>query len=64
LSAQALRYVDAIWSLPPEEIAPPETPGVADELARFHYGLIQEQLEKDLKSHRVLEDLLRESRDR
>ena len=64
LSAQALRYVDAIWSQPPEEIEPPEAPSVLRELGRFHYGLIQEQLEKDLKSYRVLEDLLRESQDR
>jgi len=64
LSAGTLRYVDAIWSEPPEEIAPPEAVSVLGELARFHHGLIQEQLEKDLKSYRVLQDLSRGSRDR
>ena len=32
---------------------------VLRELGTFHYRLIQEQLEKDLKSHQVFEDLLR-----
>jgi DNA repair protein RecO len=58
LSPESIRYIDAIWKLPPEEIAPPESPGALRELGVFHYRMIQEQLEKDLKSHQVLEDLL------
>lgn len=61
LSPESVRYVDAIWSQPPGDLAPPEAPNVLQELGVFHYRLIQEQLEKDLKSYRVLEDLLRES---
>ena len=58
LSPQAVRFTESIWKQPPEEIAPPDSPKVLRELGAFHYRLIQEQLEKDLKSHQVFEDLL------
>ncbi len=64
LSPQSVRYVDAIWKQRPEELAPPSSPNVLRELGVFHYRLIQEQLEKDLKSHQVLEDLMRLSQGR
>jgi len=64
LSPQSLRFVDAIWQEPPEELAPPESPNVLRELGVFHYRIIQELLDKDVKSHQVLEDLLRESQGR
>jgi len=61
LSAQSVRYIELMWSTRPEEIAPPDSPKVLRDLGVFHYRLIQEQLDKDLKSHQVLEDMLRES---
>lgn len=61
LSPQSVRYVESIWTKRPEELAPPDAPTVLRELGAFHYRLIQEQLEKDLKSHQVLEDMLHES---
>lgn len=60
LSADAVRYLETMWKLPPSELEPPGSPTVLRELGVFHYRLIQEQLEKDLKSHQVLEDLLRQ----
>jgi DNA repair protein RecO (recombination protein O) len=64
LSAAAVRFLEAIWKQPPESLAPPEAPSALRELGVFHYRLIQEQLEKDLKSHQVLEDMLRQGHDR
>ena len=64
LSPRAFAFVEAIWREPPDAVSPPEAPGVLSELGVFHYRLIQEQLEKDLKSHRVLKDLLRHEKGR
>jgi len=64
LSADVLTYLQQIWAKPPAQLAAPEIPKVLRELGAFQYRLIQEQLEKDLKSHRVLEDLMREDRRR
>lgn len=58
LSAEAVRYTESMWKHSPGEVAPPDSPKVLRELGAFHYRLIQEQLEKDLKSHQVLEDML------
>ena len=60
LSPQALGYLDQIWTQPPEGLPPPETSRVLRELSVFHNRLIQEQLDKDLRSRQVLEDLLHE----
>ncbi len=62
LAAETLAYLERIWKTPPSGIAAPGTAKVLRELGQFHYRLIQQQLEKDLKSHRVLEDLLEEAR--
>ena len=62
LSGDALSYLQRIWATPPAKLEEPQAPRVLRELGVFHYHLIQEQLEKDLKSHRVLEDLLKEER--
>lgn len=62
LSATSVRYLEAIWKHPPEKLDPPASPVVLRELGVFHYRLIREQLEKDLKSHQVLEDLLSQER--
>jgi DNA repair protein RecO (recombination protein O) len=63
LSPESLLFLEDIWRLPPDEIdaAPPR---VLSELREFHYRLVQEHLEKDLKSHHVLEEMLRENRER
>ena len=62
LSADALSYLEAIWAKPPAEMRAPARDGVLRELGFFHHHLIQEQLEKDLKSYRVLENMLKEER--
>lgn len=59
LSPKALQYLELMWKTAPDALAPPETEDVLRELGSFHYRLMQEQLEKDLKSHQVFEDLLR-----
>ena len=59
LSPKALQYLEVMWKTAPDALAPPETEDVLRELGSFHYRLMQEQLEKDLKSHQVFEDLLR-----
>jgi len=61
LSPPSVRYIEEMWTTPPEKLDPPEMPDVLRELGTFHYRMIQEQLEKDLKSHQVLEDMLHES---
>lgn len=60
LSSPAVRYLETIWTEPPDSLAPPDPRSVLRELGAFHYRLIQDQLEKDLKSHRVFEEMLRE----
>ncbi len=61
LSASSLLFLEEVWRLPPDKIDP-AGPGVLSELREFHYRLMQEHLEKDLKSHHVLEEMLRETR--
>ena len=63
LSTQSLRFLDDAWRSPPEEMRT-GSPRVLTELGEFHYRLVQEHLEKDLKSHHVLEEMLREERGR
>ena len=60
LSPATVRYLETIWKEPPETLEPPQQASVLRELGVFHYRMIQEQLEKDLKSHQVLEDMLRQ----
>jgi DNA repair protein RecO (recombination protein O) len=59
LSPESLQFLEEVWSRAPEEVAAPR-PGVLQELSAFHYRLVQEQVEKELKSHQVLEEMLRE----
>jgi DNA repair protein RecO (recombination protein O) len=61
ISSESLQFLEEVWARPPEEVAPPR-PGVLRELGGFHYRLVQEHVEKELKSHQVLEDMLREGR--
>lgn len=59
LSPESIRFLEGVWSHPPEAVAPPGAKGVLAELSTFQYRLIQDHLEKDLKSHHVLEEMLR-----
>jgi DNA repair protein RecO len=60
LSPEAAATLDAFWKRPPSELAAGATK-VLRELGAFHYRLVQEHLEKDLKSHQVFEDMIRGS---
>lgn len=59
LSPESLRFLELVWKLPPEEIGPPGSARVLSELGSLHYRLVLDHLEKELKSHPVLEQMLR-----
>ncbi len=59
ISRESLAFIEDVWREPPEGVKPPISK-VVRELAVLHYRIIQQQLEKDLKSHQVLQDLLHE----
>jgi DNA repair protein RecO (recombination protein O) len=59
LSPESFQFLEEVWRRPPEEVAAPR-PSVLKELGSFHYRLVQEHVEKELKSHQVLEEMLRE----
>lgn len=61
ISPESLLFLDDVWRMPPEKVEAAR-PKVLAELGEFHYRLMQEHLEKDLKSHHVLEEMLRETR--
>jgi DNA repair protein RecO (recombination protein O) len=63
LSPPSLHFLDDVWRLPPDELEAAD-PRVLSELREFHYRLMQEHLEKDLKSHHVLQEMLREAKGR
>jgi DNA repair protein RecO (recombination protein O) len=63
LSSDSLAFLDDVWRLPPDKVEAAR-PKVLSELNEFHYRLMQEHLEKDLKSHHVLEEMLREAKGR
>jgi DNA repair protein RecO (recombination protein O) len=59
LSPEAVVALEAIWTRPPRDIEAPSS-RVLRELGVFHYRLMQEHLEKDLRSHQVFEEMIRE----
>jgi DNA repair protein RecO (recombination protein O) len=59
ISRESLAFIEEVWRNPPESVRPP-TSKVVRELSVLHYRIIRQQLEKELKSHQVLQDLLRE----
>ena len=61
LSPESLAFLEEVWRSPPDEIHAARAK-VLSELREFHYRLMQEHLEKDLKSHHVLEEMLRGER--
>jgi DNA repair protein RecO (recombination protein O) len=58
LSPEAVSALEEIWKLSPAALGA-GSPRVLRELGVFHYRLMQEHLERDLKSHHVFEDMLR-----
>ena len=59
ISRESLGFIEDVWREPPDKVRPPISK-VVRELTTLHYRIIQQQLEKGLKSHQVLQDLLRE----
>ena len=59
LSVDSLRFLEKIWKLPPEEVSPPAAAHVLRELGALHYRMVQVNLEKELRSHQILEEMLR-----
>jgi DNA repair protein RecO (recombination protein O) len=59
LSPDAVRFIESVWKHPPGVVEPPRAKGALAELSAFHYRLIQDHLEKELRSHHVLEEMLR-----
>jgi DNA repair protein RecO (recombination protein O) len=59
LSRESLLFLDEVWSTPPERVEPPRAAHVLAELSSLHHRLAQEHLERELKSHHVLEEMLR-----
>lgn len=58
MSPATLRHLKEIWQKPPDKLDDPPH-GVSVELARLHRRLIAQQLDKDLSSAQVLDDLMR-----
>ena len=59
LSPSTFRYLNEIWQRPPGELAAPTEKKVLTELAMLHRKLVAQQLDKDLASLQVLDDLIR-----
>jgi hypothetical protein len=57
-----MEFLDRIWREPPGSIADPAGKHVLDELAVLHQKLVQEQIDKELSSHQILQDMVRQER--
>jgi DNA repair protein RecO (recombination protein O) len=64
LSPETLEFLQRIWNEPPQSLPPPVKTQVLGELAVLHQKLITQQLEKELRSYQVLQDLVRIERKR
>jgi DNA repair protein RecO (recombination protein O) len=64
LSPETLGFLQRIWNEPPQSLPPPLRKQVLGELEVLHQKLITQQLEKELRSHQVLQDLVRIERKR
>lgn len=62
LSPESLRYLQQIWHSPPAKLPAPDRRHVLGELAGLHRKLVGEQIDKELNSLQVLEDLMRQER--
>jgi DNA repair protein RecO (recombination protein O) len=59
LSAATLEFLQRIWREPPHALPPPVGRQVLGELEVLHHKLITQQIEKELSSYQVLQDLVR-----
>lgn len=64
LSPETLEFLQRIWQEPPQSLPRPVGIQVLGELAVLHQKLITQQLEKELRSYQVLQDLERVERKR
>ncbi len=64
LSSETLEFLQRIWQEPPQSLPPPVGRQVVGELAVLHRKLITQQIEKELSSYQVLQDLMRLERKR
>ena len=64
LSPATLEFLQRVWSEPPQSIPPPVRRQVLGELSVLHQKLIAQQIEKELGSYQVLQDLMRLERKR
>lgn len=63
LSRETVDFLeDVIWKSPPGETLTPESGTVLSELGSLSLRIVQEHLDKELKSHRVFEDMLRRTK--
>jgi DNA repair protein RecO (recombination protein O) len=62
ISVETMEFLDRIWREPPGSLADPAGKHVLGELAVLHQKLIQEQIDKELSSHQILQDMVRQER--
>jgi DNA repair protein RecO len=62
LSVETLAYLQRIWREPPGSFERPRNRQVLSELEVLHQTLIRSELDKELGSHQVLQDLIRRER--
>lgn len=61
MSSATVSFLEDVWKKPPADVPKPDAPFVLKELGDVCHRIMQEQLDRDLKSLRVFEGLLRES---
>lgn len=59
LSGETLGHLKDVWQRPPQTVERPSAPGVLRELGLLHRQIITRELEKELRSQTVLDDLMR-----
>lgn len=57
LSRETLIYLQEIWQRGPGELGSPGSPAVLEELALLHKKIIQHELDRELRSQSVLDEL-------
>lgn len=63
LSRETVDFLEAVvWRTPPGETLEPESDTVLSELGVVSHRILQEHLDKELRSHRVFEDMLRRTK--
>jgi hypothetical protein len=62
LAVETLAYLQRIWREPPGSLEQPRKRQVLNELEALHQTLISRELDKELGSYQVLQDLIRRER--